>query len=451
MRTKPVFREKRLNEMLQQLRRDIKTNVYAPDTYLPSEKVLANQFQVSTNSIAKALDILEKEGLVQKIHRVGTKVVKKETVHFAVHVNLYRDASLEQILDAFHQEHPRIQIIPLPLPDAYTTVTMSDLLTAGRFDVVMMDQVHYKNIQENGLVSLLEPVEANPDIYPFLTDNLQIDQTNYVAPISFSPVILCYNKTHFQEAGLQEPHSGWTWPDLLRHSDLLCKPGERFGIYCNFQSLYNRLPAFLFQNKVTPGAANAPCTFELDEIMSTYQFCREFMETKSVMSSLVNEKMAHELFRQGKLSILVTTYYMLNEFKDSDISYDITPLPFFHEPRTLVIWQGLSIYRKSSALDAARKFVSFFTSEKAQRIIRTQTLTIPALSTVKPIEHPESLNVPSRYHLYQEITHSFRFLKNVTHSLKTIDVIQQQMLFYSSRTKSEEEVRSEIEQALMSE
>lgn len=76
MTSKPsrtTFRQ-RLDEMVTVLRDDIITGRRAAGDYLPSEVALAEQFQLSKNSVRKGLERLVEEKLIEKVPRVGNRI-----------------------------------------------------------------------------------------------------------------------------------------------------------------------------------------------------------------------------------------------------------------------------------------------------------------------------------------------------------------------------------------
>lgn len=44
-----------------------------------------------------------------------------------------------------------------------------------------------------------------------------------------------------------------------------------------------------------------------------------------------------QMFEEGKLSMILNTYMGLNLWKQANLEYDVAPVPFIYEPRTLVI------------------------------------------------------------------------------------------------------------------
>ncbi|GAA3406253.1 extracellular solute-binding protein [Paenibacillus hodogayensis] len=436
----------RMQKMVHSLREEIFSGKYAPDTFLPAEKVLADRFDVGTNSVSKALDILAEEGLIVKTRRVGSKVIKKETVHFGVHTKMNRDLDLATLLSEFHKDYPHIQINPIAITDDYRASNMTDdLLSTGRFDMILMNQIYYQNMRENDRLDMLQPLPLQSGVYPSIQDKLLEDGTSYVRLLAYSPVILCYNKEHFQEAGLLEPHSGWTWKDLLHHSDVLSKGAERYGFYFDFQNSFNRWPIILLQKILhKEKGKERKDRLSADDVMEVLKFSRTLLETASVMPGLLSSGTALTLFAEGKISMFMSTYFLLNEFKEASIPYDIAPLPHFTDPRTLLIWQGVAIYSKTSVPEAAQVFVDFLSSHKGQEIIQRNTLSIPGSGTVADLPLGAGLNAPSRYQLYREIIPTYRTISESQLSIKAIEAIHQLLQLFSSGIAGEEEVREKL-------
>ena len=52
--------------------------------FLPTEQELVQSYQVSRDTIRKALTLLVEEGLVKKIHGSGSQVINQEQINFPV-------------------------------------------------------------------------------------------------------------------------------------------------------------------------------------------------------------------------------------------------------------------------------------------------------------------------------------------------------------------------------
>lgn len=75
---------KKYQQLFKQIQKTIQNETYAVGDFLPSEHDLMNQYQVSRDTVRKALSLLQEEGLIKKIRGQGSQVVKEETVNFPV-------------------------------------------------------------------------------------------------------------------------------------------------------------------------------------------------------------------------------------------------------------------------------------------------------------------------------------------------------------------------------
>ena len=75
---------KKYQQLFKQIQENIQNETYAIGEFLPSEHDLMNQYQVSRDTVRKALSLLQEEGLIKKIRGQGSQVVKEETVNFPV-------------------------------------------------------------------------------------------------------------------------------------------------------------------------------------------------------------------------------------------------------------------------------------------------------------------------------------------------------------------------------
>lgn len=75
---------KKYKRIFKDLETAIYNKHYQVDDFLPTEKELADHYQVSRDTIRKALDLLVEEGLVKKKHGSGSQVIKQEQIDFPV-------------------------------------------------------------------------------------------------------------------------------------------------------------------------------------------------------------------------------------------------------------------------------------------------------------------------------------------------------------------------------
>lgn len=418
----------RLDVLVSRLREDIRNGVYEPGAFLPSEIALSEQFQLSNKSVRKGLDILVEEGLIVKINRVGNKVTgtgSKERIVLTLGCSpsIERDFELKQLLADFHNLYPTIEVKTVILSPGHPTTgshfynTFKDFLTNGIVDVMTMNAIYFGEFAENASVDLLEPLTPQPDIYPFLNDAFTFQEQLYVQPIVFSPLVLCYNREHFRKAGLLEPDSSWEWEDVIRSAEALADPGDRHGLYFYLLS-ENRWPLFILQSGMSfhpkPGG-----TVELagTRLLDGIKLAKQIVHNRRIFPGYLIESNddVNDLFLQDRVSMTLSSYLNLNDFKHTNMPYDVAPLPCLDNQDTLIFVLGMGINANSRNKHAANLLVRYFASRRAQQRIRELTLSVPAC---KPIaeqagQDSKTINRPPHYSMFREHLRRFKLHRHL--------------------------------------
>lgn len=451
-RTTRKSSRERLSELVNTLREEILTGKRSVGEYLPSEKTFAAQFNLSNQSVRKGLEVLVAEGLIEKIPRVGTKVVGPPdgafvTVKLGFHSSVTGEADIHRLLSLFQKENPHIRVQAVPTSsDSYSYI--SDYLSSGILDVVMMNFKNFQECVENGDEGLLEPMERNPEIYSFLSDAFKVDGRQLVQPFIFSPLILCYNREHFQAANLSEPDSSWQWKDLIEYSSRLAIPNERLGFHCDLYSS-NRWPLLLLQTggkfeRHEDGRLKLAGTHMMDAL----RYCGEMKHSIPSLSEGITTGESELLLAKGKASMIMTSYFYLNYLLGERLSFDIAPVPHFGTPMTMLLNTGFAVNRQSQVKDAAVKLVEFLTSNKAQLFVRQNTYSLPARKSAAEWVGEEKRYLPSRFSLFRETIPGFRYFTDLAISARELSEINQELKMYWAGLETEEVLCSHIEDRL---
>lgn len=75
---------KKYQEIFNDLKDKIMTKTYPAGSLLPTENELKNQYQVSRDTVRKALTLLTQKGLIQKRQGRGSMVLSQDLLHFPV-------------------------------------------------------------------------------------------------------------------------------------------------------------------------------------------------------------------------------------------------------------------------------------------------------------------------------------------------------------------------------
>ncbi|MFD0715469.1 extracellular solute-binding protein [Paenibacillus sp. GCM10027626] len=444
--SRKTFRE-RLDHMVATLREEIRGGNYKAGEYLPAEAELVKQFQLSNKSVRKGLEQLVAEGLIVKENRIGSRVAEgagaEVLVSLGYHPSVERDFILSALIDDFHSLNPKIRIKTSMLRSSEHD-TVRDYLENGLVDIFTINNKHFTDSIDMNTTHLLEPLAPDPGAYSFTNEAFMYEGVQFAKPLIYSPILLAYNRDHFAEAGVPEPDGSWTWREAIQHAAALTVPGKRYGLYFHLLS-DNRWPAFLLQSgmRFEPDVGGE---FQLagTRLLDCIRLCKEIITTTDVFPNYMSEnnKDVNELFLQGKVSMIISNYMMLNELKHSDIRYDISPLPYLFEPRSLINVIGVAVNRSGKEKEGALRVAEYFGSLRAQQLIRRHSLSLPAVKEAAeaPLSSNESLNRPSRFFLFRETMFSYRLHKELNLSRHAFATFRQLLKKYWSGLIGETEL-----------
>lgn len=439
----------RLHDMINRLREEIASGKRHLGEYLPSEKALAEQFELSNQSVRKGLDILVAEGFIEKIPRVGNKVIgawddSGTIVKLGFHHSVIGEASLLRLISLFQEANPHIKVQIVPLTSS-SFHYIGNYFSGGLLDVVMMNYTDFRDCIENGGKALLEPLPRNPDVYPFLSDGFTEDGQLLALPFIFSPLLLAYNRSHFSQNQMPEPDSSWTWRDLIGSAERLAVPGERVGFHFDFYSA-NRWPLLLLQSgarfeRGDDGAIRLSGTPMLEALRA----CRDMKRELAHLSDSAATGESETMLAKGKASMIVTSFFYLNYLQDSRIPFDIAPVPHFGTPQSLLLSIGLALNRNLKDNDAAKRLLHFLTSPQAQTFIRKHTYSLPALRSAAEWVGEETMYRPSRFSLFRETIPGFRFFTELGIGAGELARLNRELKLYWAGLETEDELCKQIE------
>lgn len=436
-----VLRSK-LDDMIAGIREQIASGKLNDGDFLPSEVELAEQYEISKHSVRKGLDLLVEQGYVLKVPRIGNKVSRPDpkptvVVRLGYYPSMWRQAALSELVKLYRERHPDVGVELIPIPFKFDDLhLMHHYLESGLIDIAMFNQLSFGELHESDrLKELLEPLLPSEDLYPFLLPAFRVDGLMHALPFVFSPVVLGYNKDHFAEYDLPEPDSSWTWSDLLRVAAEIAREHKRVGFYYHALS-DNRWPIFLLQSGDYSAEGRAGhFDFSGPAVREAIRMSRDILNDQGLTSLLSqSDGEAEELFRGGKISMIMTTYFGLNLLKDAPFRFDIAPLPALRTNHTLNLVVGLAVAAKSAQKEAAKHLVGELTSMDYQSLIRRRTLSIPALKKAAerglPPDQAAPPYEPSRFMLYREIIRSFRLHSDLQLSGESLKRVRSELKLY---------------------
>ncbi|OLF47629.1 trehalose operon repressor [Streptococcus cuniculi] len=163
IKSRPMERVmKKYQEIFNDIKEKIAANVYPAEHVLPTEKDLQAQYQVSRDTIRKALAMLTERGLIQKVQGKGSLVLKQELLDFPVSGL----TSYQELTQSLHMDS-HTEVVSLEL----LTVT-SNLAQLTGFEPYSQVWKLVRTRSIDGKVSVLDTDYLSQDLVPHLTEEI---------------------------------------------------------------------------------------------------------------------------------------------------------------------------------------------------------------------------------------------------------------------------------------
>lgn len=466
----------RVGAMLAALRRDIAEGRLEPGGYLPSEVELGKTYRLSKETVRKALGELAAEGVIRTIRRVGNQVtggengraVREESVsgpkagerrsgsgpaeadeadgivlRLAHYPGMEDEAAISSLVSGFERDRPgiRVKLLPASFPHDYAEHGVADVFTVSAWDALKLKE---RDSQLGFMDDLPDGETADPVLHkPFLDGSGRAA----AAPFICSPVMLVYNREHFEACGLKEPNDGWTWYTLLKNARTLARGLDVRGFAVHIQSV-NRWPVFLLQNGFRFRRGGAQRASEDPALWESLRIARELLHQQIQSRPLLTENDAdiERWFREGRASMIMTTYFGMNRLKAAGIRYGVAALPSLRTSDTLLLVTGLAVSRQSPNREAALELVRYLCGEQAQSLVRRHTLSLPVHPAAAAINEGLAGNRPEAETSLADLWPRCRLYDDLNLGADVLEAVREELKSYWSRLEDEAEASERLEQ-----
>ena len=152
---------------------------------------------------------------------------------------------------------------------------------------------------------------------PVLLDGFNVDDNLYGLPNGTQTMVMYYNKTMFDEAGLEYPKDGWTWDEFYEDAKKLTKSdGSVYGF--GLSSSYFQLTPWWSTNN----------TALVDENQNPALNSKKMVESVEFLDKLVKEKVTpdpissdvYTMFSSKQLAMVGAGRWVLNTWQDAGLT-----------------------------------------------------------------------------------------------------------------------------------
>lgn len=293
---------------------------------------------------------------------------------------------LEALIATFEKENPELEVKYTTAPfDSYFTKLQTNLAAGQAPDVFELNYENFVTFASRGTLLALDSflrqdTSLKDTFYPAALNAFRQNNSQYGLPITFSTVVLFYNKDLFDKAGVTYPNASWTWKDVLSAAQKINNPAQRvWGVYqpVQFWEFYKVARQAGGGLQVSPSVQiDTPANREaLRYLVDKVRL--KLMPSDAEMSGVSNE----DMFLNGQLGMLYSGIWMFDKFSQAKFKWDIAVEPGGIRKATHFFSNAAVISRSTKNAEAAFKWIKFLAASPITVKTRIErSWELPALS-----------------------------------------------------------------------
>ena len=284
----------------------------------------------------------------------------------------------QRIIAEFEKSHPQIHVRVIYDTSKFQKLNVQ-LAGGAAPDLFYYVVDRLPALAQRGQVAdLTEKFSSLADqFYPEVFESCRVGGKLCMVPFHFSTDILFYNRDWFEKAGESVPNESWDWQ---KFAEVVARSAAQRQ--ARIPTVLPR-PLLLVQSFGGVLFAAGKCTVNSPESIAALQFYRDLVARGiAPTTAAMGEVEAFDgvnLFRDGKIPVLVGRTYMLTEFDHiADFRWDVAPVP-----KGKVRWSRLSVggncvWSGTKHPQEAWEFAQFYSTEGAKIAAKSRN-AIPAL------------------------------------------------------------------------
>lgn len=292
----------------------------------------------------------------------------------------------EQQVAMFSEQHPGITVEIEAVPFAQYYERLGAQVAAGTaYDVMMISGSYFPSIAPSGgLMDLTDLIERDGlDLTGYTTEeaNSVHEGRTYALPYELDIQGLFYNKSMFDEAGVEYPDESWTWDDLRTAAEELTREAEgrrvwgfyAHNLYPSWVSFVGQAGGQLFDDSGTP-QLNSP------EVGDALEYLHGLMYADGVAPTPGEVPEGTNPFQAGLVAMAVDgSYSVLPTLQNVDFDWGVAQLPQGEERGAAYWTQGIAVNASTEAPEAAWEFAKFLMSPEGQAVLAETKFATPSL------------------------------------------------------------------------
>lgn len=317
----------------------------------------------------------------------------------------YREAELErQVLAPFEQSHPGIIVQQQSAGTGqaeYRERILTSIVAGKPPDVFLLDNIDVPAFTSRGVTLDLAPYLARLGVDPARYDSSVLGifrkgAALYALPKGYTPMVLVYNKTLFDRAGVPYPADDWTWDDFIRTAKALTRDTDGDGKIDQWGTVFDRR-VFLWipwlwsggGDVLCPGGTRASGCLDAPASVDAIRWYTDWVTRDSIVPRVFNLRRSlgdnQRLFNSGKVAMLTTGHFwipMLRPYvEDGRLRVGFVEIP--HRtgvaPQTVMYASGFAVPTTTPHRKLSMELAAFLADSAAQATRAAGGLELPTL------------------------------------------------------------------------
>lgn len=303
----------------------------------------------------------------------GWAAAQTKVNYFSFTTSSDRIATLEALIEVFEAENPGIEIEYTTADfGSYFTKLQTDFAAGNPPDVFELNYENFVTFASRGTLLDLGPYIAASEaigadtFYPAALNAFAYEGAQLGLPITFSTVMLFYNKDLFDAAGVEYPTIEWTWDDVLAAAAAITDaPNRVWGISqpVQFWELYKVAAQAGGGLSVTP-------TVQIDtpENRAAAHYLVDKVQVHGVMPTDMEMSGVGDvdMFLNQQLGMIVTGIWMFDQItNEATFDWDVAVEPGGAQKGTHFFSNAAVVASTTDAPEAAYRWVEFLAAHPA--------------------------------------------------------------------------------------
>lgn len=330
----------------------------------------------------------------------GDSGADNEPITWQVWADPEESEAYQSIIDAYVEENPDAEVTLNAIPDRKTFLSRlsASFASGSPPDVFLVNYRHNGQFVEKGVLEPLGPMLEDSDdlsadqYFDVPMDAFTWDGTLQCIPFNQSSLVVYYNKTMFEEAGVPLPANDWTWDDFVETAKALTRDTDGDGKTdvwgLGFEPSIIRAAPFIWSHGGGLLAdPNDPTSITFDT--ETTREALQFFIDLNLEHGVVPDEASYTAqdpdsrFMDGSIAMVLNSRRSTPVFRSIDgFEWDVAPPPADVTQASTLHSDAFCIPKDAKHKDAAWKFVEYAIGPGGQTVAAQVGRTVPSLISV---------------------------------------------------------------------